>query len=114
MRPAVQTTLCREREKEVRWACGGEGAVSSPGIAFNAPVPFLGLLSPDLTLAFTWRICPGTCLNWSHKIKIMFVFTVGVVILYFSGRSTRGEAGLQDGDMIGKALQEIAGCLPRG
>lgn len=91
------------------------GSCLFTGIAFNAPVPFLDLLSPDLTVAFTWRICPGTCLNWSHKIKITFVFTVGVMILYFSGRSVRGgEAGLQDGDMIGKALQEIAGCLPHG
>ena len=37
------------------------------------------------------------------------------MILYFSGRNTRGgEADLQDGDMTGKALQEIPGCLPRG
>lgn len=49
-------------------------------------------------------------------MKTMFVFTVGVVILYFSGRNTRGgDAGLQDGDVIGKALQEIPGWgLPHG
>ena len=34
----------------------------------------------------------------------------------FSGRNTRGgDAGLQEGDVIGKALQEIPGWgLPRG
>ena len=48
-------------------------------------------------------------------MKTMFVFTVGVVILYFSGRNTRGDTGLQKGDVIGKALQEIPGWgLPRG
>lgn len=49
-------------------------------------------------------------------MKTMFVLTVGVVILCFSGRNmTGGDAGLQEGDVIGKALQEIPGWgLPRG
>lgn len=115
MRPAVQTTLCREREKEVQTGLWLRGSHHFTGTTFDAPVPFLDLLSPDFTLAFTWRICPGTCLNWSHKMKTMFVFTVGVVILYFSGRNTRGDTGLQKGDVIGKALQEIPGWgLPHG
>lgn len=52
---------------------------------------------------------PRHCNNRSHKIKIIFVFAIGVMILYLPGNKGQREAELEDEDRIRKALWKMCG-----